>query len=135
MIEFLEVGGDLFEEAVAFAAQRHRRDSQFDNKDRAEERRQVMPFIGDDASAAPLAWTLLWGGRFSNLFGEYVPDELRQWGYVLWDAHRIDVEGTKGYLKKLWASSPALTLVCSHWAWMHDVPEAFGRSATGAESF
>lgn len=95
-----------------------------------------MPFTSDDAGAPPLAWTLLWGGRYSNLFGGYVPDELRRSKYVIWDAHRIDVDGAKEYLKDLWASSPELMLVCRHWAWiwMSDIPKALGRSAAAVEN-
>lgn len=54
-----------------------------------------------------------------------MPNELRRWGYVIWGAHRIDVHGTKEYLKDLWASSPEVMLVCRHWAWiwMSDIPK------------
>lgn len=124
MTKSLRVGGDFLEEAMGSAAQRHRRDIQLNDRDRAEERRQVMLFAGDEAGAPPLAWTLLWGGRYSNLFGGYVPDELRRWGYIIWDARRIDVGGTKEYLKDLWASSPALMHVCWNWEWMCDVPKS-----------
>ena len=118
MTKSLRVGSDFLEEAMGSAAQRHRREIHLNDRDRAEQRRQVMLFAGDEADAPPLAWTLLWGGRYSNLFGGYVPDELRRWGYIIWDARRIDVDGTKEYLKDLWASSPALVLVCWNWAWM-----------------
>lgn len=129
MIKSLQVEGDFFEEAVSFVAQKQRRDGQFDDKDRAEESRQAMLFAGDDASAPPIVWTLLWAGKYSNLFGENVPDELRRWGYVMWDAHRIDIDGMKEYIKDLWASSPALMRVCRHWTWMSDVPIALDQCA------
>ncbi|KAJ0106845.1 hypothetical protein J7T55_014921 [Diaporthe amygdali] len=134
MTKSLQNEGDFFEEAVGFAAQRHRRDIQFDDRDRAEERRQAMAFAGDDAGAPPLVWTLLWGGKYSNLFGEYIPDEIRRWGYVFWDAHRIDFDDTKDYLKDLWASSPVLMRVCRHWPWTSDVLEALGRYVAAAEN-
>ncbi|KAG8166732.1 hypothetical protein KVR01_002421 [Diaporthe batatas] len=125
MTRSLQAGGDsgdFVEEATDPATHVSRRYRQPNDRDRAEERDQAMSFAGDDAGAPPLAWTLLWGGRYSNLFGGYVPDELRRWGYVLWDARRIDVDGARGYLKGLWATSPELMLVCRQWAWMSDRP-------------
>lgn len=123
MTKSLRAGGEFLEETMEFAAQVSRRHGDLNDRDRAEEKGQAMMFAGDDAGAPPVAWTLLWGGRYSNLFGGYVPDELRRWGYVIWDARRIDVDGTKRYLRDLWASSPALKLVCRHWEWMADMPK------------
>ncbi|POS70542.1 hypothetical protein DHEL01_v211067 [Diaporthe helianthi] len=124
MTRSLRLGGHFLEEGTGFASQMRRRfiHPKLDG-DGAEERRQAMPFAGDEAGAPPLAWTLLWGGRYSSLFGESVPVELRRWGYVIWDARRLDVDRTKDYLKDLWESSPALMLVCRHWGWMSDLLE------------
>ncbi|KAJ5297501.1 hypothetical protein N7508_007750 [Penicillium antarcticum] len=39
---------------------------------------------------APLTWTFMRGGTWSNSFGEYIKDERRQWGLVMWDAAQFD---------------------------------------------
>ncbi|KAJ5762249.1 uncharacterized protein N7511_005631 [Penicillium nucicola] len=46
----------------------------------------------------PFAWTLMWGGTWSNIFGEYVPDELHAWGWVMWDAARLENTRSEEYL-------------------------------------
>ncbi|KAG7285058.1 hypothetical protein NEMBOFW57_009678 [Staphylotrichum longicolle] len=49
-------------------------------RDEAEARRDPIEFTGDTVPPAgpPLGWVLLWGGRYSNLCGEYVPRTVRQ---------------------------------------------------------
>ncbi|KAI9776310.1 MAG: hypothetical protein M1839_000471 [Geoglossum umbratile] len=73
-----------------------------------EEKQQCydpLPFTGDgdsqtDGPCPPLAWTLLWGGTYSNLFGEHVKDVMHQWGYVMWDARRLQRTGAKKLLQR-----------------------------------
>ncbi|RMZ78575.1 hypothetical protein DV738_g3796, partial [Chaetothyriales sp. CBS 135597] len=50
----------------------------------------------------PLAWTLIWHGTYSNLYGWYIPDEIRRWGYVMWDAARLERTGGKELLMRQW---------------------------------
>ncbi|KAB8214643.1 hypothetical protein BDV33DRAFT_195900 [Aspergillus novoparasiticus] len=50
----------------------------------------------------PLAWTLIWRGSYSNLYGYYVQDVIRRWGYVMWDATRLDRTGAKELLARQW---------------------------------
>lgn len=38
---------------------------------------------------------MIWGGTYSNLFGDYIPDALCQWGWVMWDAARLERMGAK----------------------------------------
>ncbi|KAI6758597.1 hypothetical protein HG530_010837 [Fusarium avenaceum] len=81
--------GQWIDMAVDEIAQRQRRDRLFSDRDRAQQRRDAMPFKGDKENLPPLAWVTLWEGTYSNLFGSYIPDRFRDWGYVMWDAGRL----------------------------------------------
>ncbi|KAJ2991310.1 hypothetical protein NUW58_g2558 [Xylaria curta] len=76
----------------------------FDDRDLAERRQDRMRFLGDSMplSGPPLAWVLLWDGKYVNIFGEFVPTSLKRWGYVMWDARR-------------WADVQAKELISSQW--------------------
>jgi hypothetical protein len=69
-----------------------------------EEQRVAFPFRGDsdEPDMPPLAWTIMWYDTYSNLYGGYIPDELRRWGYVFWDAATLEVTGGKRVLNKHW---------------------------------
>lgn len=125
MAKSLRYGFSFFDDAMCFSAQQHWRldMDRVKERDLAEQRRDAMPFAGDSPSAPPLAWVLLWGGKYSNLFGGYVPQELRQWGHVMWDRDRLDVNEAKKCLAELWASSSALRMVADQFDWMGEVPE------------
>lgn len=83
---------------------------------RQEERRQVapstrdeltaerspLPFQGDSLGGPPQAWAVIWGESYSNLIGDYIPDEMRRWGYVFWDADRMERPPVMDVLKKQW---------------------------------
>lgn len=62
--------------------------------------RAPMPFRGDqEAENAPsLGWVLLWGETYSNMFGGWTWQPLRRWGYVMWDAGRIEQTGPQKLL-------------------------------------
>ncbi|KAG2420535.1 hypothetical protein HFD88_000147 [Aspergillus terreus] len=62
--------------------------------------RAPMPFRGDqEAENAPsLSWVLLWGETYSNMFGGWTWQSLRRWGYVMWDARRIEQTGPQKLL-------------------------------------
>ncbi|KAK3899646.1 hypothetical protein C8A05DRAFT_17951 [Staphylotrichum tortipilum] len=62
-------------------------------RDEAEFRSDKMPFIGDREDAPPLAWVILWRGLYSNTYGDSIPAPLRNFGYVLWDAERLERTG------------------------------------------
>ena len=73
------------------SAQFVRRDVFLPNaRDVAETSRDLLEFAGDGVppSGPPLGWVLLWGGTYANLYGEHVPETVRNWGYVFWDEHR-----------------------------------------------
>jgi hypothetical protein len=81
-----------------------------DARDEAEQRRDAMTFVGDAVppDGPPLAWVLLWGGRYANIYGEYVPEPLRRWGYVMWDKHRWTAMGAEQLVARQWETAPEL---------------------------
>lgn len=81
-----------------------RRSNNPSERDRMQEERAAFPFRGDsdEPDAPPLAWTIMWYDTYSNLYGHYVPDEMRRWGYVFWDAATLEDNGGKRVLHKQW---------------------------------
>ncbi|KAI0007240.1 hypothetical protein F4779DRAFT_519047 [Xylariaceae sp. FL0662B] len=96
--DFLLAIGDALDETT----QVRRRREALSDRDRKEEARDPLPFEGDTETRPPLAWTLIWGGTYSNLYGYYVEDEIRRWGYVLWDASRLKRSGAEDVLHRQW---------------------------------
>ena len=76
------------------------------DRNKKEARRDPLPFEGDRPGPAskrpPLAWTLLWGGTYSNTFFSTIPTSFRRWGYVMWDAARLERCGAKEVLATEW---------------------------------
>lgn len=92
-----------FEGAFGETAQSYRRQEAPSAGDALTARRAPLPFLGDDdLGGPPLAWAVIWDGTYSNLFGEYMPDEMRRWAYVLWDAGRLEERGGRGVLERQW---------------------------------
>ncbi|RDL30361.1 uncharacterized protein BP5553_10239 [Venustampulla echinocandica] len=92
-------------DALGETAQLQRRQEWPSSRDQKEQRRDPLPFEGDndrDANGPPLAWTLIWQGTYSNLYGHYVEDNIRRWGYVMWDAVRLERTGAKEVLARQW---------------------------------
>jgi len=49
-----------------------------------------MLFEKEGAEQPPLAWCAMWDFRYSNIFGPaYVPESIRQAGFIFWDAIRL----------------------------------------------
>ncbi|KAG9236678.1 hypothetical protein BJ875DRAFT_455875 [Amylocarpus encephaloides] len=96
------VGSFIEDEALGETAQSQRRQELWSNRDRKQQRRDLLPFKGDGEPDPPLAWTLIWSGTYSNLYGHYVPDAIRRWGYVMWDAARLGGTGAKEVLARQW---------------------------------
>ena len=68
--------------------------------DRAEARRERLPFSGDTEHGPPLAWVIGWRGRFLNRYRIAIPPALKPWGHVFWDRrHLIDSKGTDAVLR------------------------------------
>ncbi|RAH64775.1 uncharacterized protein BO66DRAFT_406121 [Aspergillus aculeatinus CBS 121060] len=66
-------------------------------KDLRSQAHEAFPFRGDHVpdpkgEFPPRAWTLMWRDTYSNLYGEWIPGALRSWGYVFWDAGRMETE-------------------------------------------
>ncbi|GLA76492.1 hypothetical protein AtubIFM55763_008070 [Aspergillus tubingensis] len=74
--EFLQ--GDVHG-AFTHAAQSGRRAIAPSERDKKEERREPLPFRGS-----------------------YIPDEFHRWGYVMWDAARLERTGAKEVLARGW---------------------------------
>lgn len=82
-----------------------------DSKDETEQRRDPIYFNGDviPPDGPPLAWVLLWGGKYANIYGEYVPESVRRWGYVFWDQSRWMHIGTdEELIARQWHTAPDL---------------------------
>ena len=99
--------GEFLDGPMHQGVQWARREQQLSEKDLKQRRRDPLPFRGDtepDASGSlpPLAWTLMWKETYSNLFGYYVDNDMRRWGYVMWDAARLESMGVKEVLARQW---------------------------------
>ncbi|KAF2968599.1 hypothetical protein GQX73_g4971 [Xylaria multiplex] len=66
-------------------------------RDEAERQGQRVSFAGDllPPDGPPLAWVVLWDGRYTNFYGGAAPTQLKRWGYVMWDARRWADVGEK----------------------------------------
>lgn len=83
--------------------QARRRDLEPSLGDRMTEKRVPCPFGGDNLNAPPLGWTVIWGGTYSNRYGGYIDEELRQWAYVFWDGDTLRKYGGEDSLDLYWA--------------------------------
>ncbi|KAK4234785.1 hypothetical protein C8A03DRAFT_37412 [Achaetomium macrosporum] len=109
MQKSISLDGQLFDGALLQATQWKRHEEQLSERDLKQQARDPLPFMGDlepdtHGSCPPLAWTLIWKGTYSNLYGEYLDDDMRRWGYVMWDAARLKTEGGKDLLLRQWGS-------------------------------
>ncbi|KAK2613177.1 hypothetical protein N8I77_000104 [Diaporthe amygdali] len=77
-------------------------ETSYSERDAAQDEGRPMPFVGDDLNSPPLAWVLIWGEAYSNLFGTFIPRPLRLWGYIMWDAWRLKEDGAKEVLMREW---------------------------------
>lgn len=72
-------------------------------RDRMHAEHAPFPFRGDnDPDAPPLAWTILWSNRYCNLYGKFINNEIRRWGYIFWDAARLERSGGRKVLERQW---------------------------------
>ena len=90
---------DWIDDAVRFTVQQTRRGGWYSEEDAAQDRRVKTPFVIDRPDMPPLAWVTFWRGEASNLFGELVPKTFRRWGYVMWDAPRLEASGAMKYIE------------------------------------
>lgn len=92
------IHGDILSQS----AQNFRRRARFTDRDWKEQRREEMLFDGDSETKPSLGWTSIWDGTYSNMYGNVIPDELRRWGYVMWDVTRMQHSGATEVLKRQW---------------------------------
>lgn len=90
--------GSWIDDAVSQDNQDTRREHWYSDHDQAQDSRQKISFEGDTLDAPPLAWVHFWKGESSNLFGDWVPKTFQRWGYIMWDAPRLDESGAKEFL-------------------------------------
>ncbi|KAK0653991.1 hypothetical protein QBC41DRAFT_61008 [Cercophora samala] len=105
---FLETCGGAMNTEI-HQAYRNRNPTERDQK---ESRREPMNFVGDECvwhgrdgdtdPPPPLAWTMIWGGRYSNLYGSCIPECFSRLGYVFWDAERLIRSGGRDFLLRQW---------------------------------
>jgi hypothetical protein len=95
-------GGADISEYVTWVAQDNRRFEYSTDEDRAEAVRQKLPFSRDKEEGPPLAWVIMWRGTYSNSYGDVIPDSLKAWGYIFWDANRLVKSGAKDSLLRVW---------------------------------
>ncbi|RBQ77753.1 hypothetical protein FVER14953_05762 [Fusarium verticillioides] len=82
--------------------QESRRETQHSDRDQAQDDREKMVFTGDSDDSPPFAWVVFWKEAYSNLFGDFIPRPLRQWGYIMWDKDRLDNTDATAILDQEW---------------------------------
>lgn len=82
--------------------QRLRLEKPSENRDKLMMERAPLPFRGDDLDRPPLGWTDMWDGTYSSLFGGFTSNMIRRWGYVFWDADRMNRLGRRQLLRAQW---------------------------------
>lgn len=115
-------------EALSAEAQIDRRDEQdyTPNAQDAAEGVELLPFQGDNVppTGPPLAWVLLWRGRYVNIYGGYIPVPLKEYGWVVWDECRLDSVGVRRLIAGQWSTTPDLVeLIENHCPWLSYVGE------------
>lgn len=60
-----------------------------------EEYNPTTPFHGDNGGFPSLAWTLIKKDYQADLLDGVLGEEFRGWGYVMWDAARLEQTGAK----------------------------------------
>lgn len=100
--------GDFLEdESIDIVTQESRRRKHPSHRDQKELRRDPLPFEGDTEPCPTLAWTTIWRGTYSNRYGGYLDEPIRRWGYIMWDAARLEDTGGIKILEQLWKPGSA----------------------------
>lgn len=86
-------------------ARRRERDLQEEPAHRHEltNERAPLPFQGDGLDLPPLAWTQIWNCTYSDHIGGFITPTIRRWGYVFWDADRMNRGSRVHLLRSQWS--------------------------------
>ncbi len=96
------------------------------NRGRKMQRVERLLFDGDNEPRLgekypPLAWTFIWQGVYSNLYGGFIPNDMRLWGYIMWDAVRLEYTGAKDVLVRQFTKEHLADPRIGLWIWYgHD---------------
>ncbi|POR35850.1 Uncharacterized protein TPAR_03953 [Tolypocladium paradoxum] len=95
-------GRDFLDDYGAWSdsAQSSRRRQHPSEGDAKTQRKDPMPFQGDNDSSPPIGWTTTWRETYSNLLGPSVPECFRRFGYVFWDVPRMESTGARDVITK-----------------------------------
>ncbi|KAF4418720.1 hypothetical protein FACUT_11710 [Fusarium acutatum] len=85
----VSVADDMISETTRPYHQDTRRDNHYSDRDKAQDNRDRMSFEGESYDSPPFAWVVFWKESYSNLYGDYIPQSFRPWGYVMWDKDRL----------------------------------------------
>lgn len=98
----------LYEDLLSSAAYGViRRDRDPSRNDLREDEHEPLFFLGDSFATTPgppFCWFLMWKGTYSNRYGDDVPEELREWGYIFWDRERVVGSKARELLLHVWKS-------------------------------
>ncbi|TAQ85352.1 hypothetical protein B7494_g6315 [Chlorociboria aeruginascens] len=92
-------------DALERTPQHERRWHWVSDRDQAQDTNEELPFHRDSEHTPPLAWVIIWKGTYSNIYGDYIPNKLREWGYVMWDVARLVRMDAKKVLAETWAET------------------------------
>jgi hypothetical protein len=90
---------DWLDELIAGGWEDERRENWYSEADAAQDRRDKMAFGTDTPHMPPLAWVINWQGVAFNLFGWCIPRTFRRWGYMMWDAKRLESTGVLKFME------------------------------------
>jgi hypothetical protein len=99
--------GVHYDRFISRSLQREERLNHHSSQHDKEEHRDILIFLGDHLSDdgkryPPLTWTMIWNGTYSTLVGDVIPQVMRKWGYIIWDASTLERVGGRGLLMQQW---------------------------------
>lgn len=95
-------GPNSIESALSKSTQEQRSLLARTERDQMDRRREKLPFHYDAEDKPPLAWVILWRGRYSNYHGGIIPPTLKRWGWVFWEWRRLTESRGKDVVKRVW---------------------------------
>lgn len=96
------------EDCMSQDRQVQRRDRGLSERDRRQQRHERIQFKGDAVwdkegrSCPSIGWSYIWKGTYSRLYRDIIPEEVREWGFVMWDSTRLWDVAADELLMKQW---------------------------------